>query len=127
MLKFAVLLAALGFGAATAREYPTAGVVYAKVRGIHAKHVVEGQDAEMRQSFYVCIQRDPSTDRHRDNWLVYRQCWDTTREVYEAIEVCDWFILEDAQVEGRTPPPKKQLKQSRRHQRKAIAEFDKCK
>ncbi len=123
----------LGFLPASAkpdeREYPTSGTVYAKIKGISAKHVTEasGEDAEIKSSYYVCIQRNPRRDRYVDNWLAYRQCWDTTKEVFDAVEICDWFQLKDPQIKDQaTRPDDKTFRKQRRLDARAIKRFDAC-
>lgn len=112
------------------REYPVSGVVYKKSRGVEAKHVTEesGESAKMTFNYFVCIQRDPASDLYADDWLVYRQCWDTTKEVWEAVNVCDWFMVKEPQIHDQdTRPDSPAFQKQRRDQARAIKKSRLCK
>lgn len=125
-----LLLSSVVPALAAERQYPTSGVVFKKYKSISAKHVSEksGDKAEPEFGYFICIQRDPQNDPYSDNWLVYRQCWDTTREVFEMTSVCDWFIVKKPTVKDRaTRPDDRQFKKMRKADAIAIANFGLCK
>lgn len=125
VLSFLVYTSVLGDN----RTYPTSGTVYKKTKGISAKHVTQasGKDAEIEAAYFVCIQRNPKTDRYADSWLVYRQCWDVNKATWDAIDICDWFTLKDVQInDQKTRPTEAIFEAERSEDAKKIKEFKKC-
>ncbi len=123
------LMAVLAQAPDAERVFPTSGKVHAKIRGVSANHVTEssGDPADLEVSYYVCIFRDPESDRWAENWLVYKQCWDVNKETFDAVEECELFILKNAQIDEKAFSANKDSAVQREKDAKSIRERNYCK